>query len=231
MTDDAIVRCALWANELLRLDRLGPNRSGYMLAETSTQVAELAAAMNVPAPVVRERLERGCSVFVALSRTDAVAAWLWVSTAQERAEPLCMDLHFAPDECYCWNAGALPQHRGHGLFTALLRYAGWRMAQEGCRWMWGGIIDSNLASQRSNAAAGFRPVLCVNAILEPPPTRLHVRPADYADERLVERALRVLGDDAGGAGALGSRTTEYAITGRPQPDGRVAAALRGNPDA
>jgi GNAT superfamily N-acetyltransferase len=187
-----VTRGAMWVLKLQRLDRLGPNSSGYMLAETSMEVAELAAAMEAPASVIRERLERGCRVFVAWSRADAVAAWLWVSTGQERADPLRMDLRFAPDECYGWDAGALPRHRGHGLFTALLRYAGRRMAQEGYRWMWGGILDSNLASRHSCVAAGFRPVLRVTAILEPPPTRIESWPADYADEDLVERALRVL---------------------------------------
>jgi GNAT superfamily N-acetyltransferase len=231
MNDDD-VRCGMWANDLRLLDRLGPNRSGYMFAETSTQVAELAAAMNVPAPVVRERLERGCRVFVARSRTDAVAAWLWVSTAQERAEPLCMDLHFAPDECYGWNAGTLPQHRGHGLFTALLRYAGWRMAQQGCRWMWGGILDSNLASRRSCIGAGFRPILRLTAVHEPQPTRIECWPADYADERLVERALHVLGDHTDGSCSFGRPTTEHTITGRPLAlAGPVAAAMQGKHDA
>jgi hypothetical protein len=61
--------------------------------------------------------------------------------------------------------------------------------------MWGGIEDSNLASRHSCVAAGFRPVLRLTAVHEPPPTRLHVRPADYADEAVVERALRVLGDE------------------------------------
>lgn len=86
------------------------------------------------------------------------------------------------------------------------------MAQEGYQLMWGGILDSNLASRYSCVAAGFRPVLRLTAIHERPPTRRHVRPADYADERLVERALRVL--------AIPATTTPSEAR-----NGMVAAAL------
>jgi hypothetical protein len=67
------------------------------------------------------------------------------------------------------------------------------MAHEGRRWMWNGIEDSNVASRRAHMAAGFRPVLRLTAIHEPPPTRLRVRPADYADPELVRRGRLVLG--------------------------------------
>jgi ribosomal protein S18 acetylase RimI-like enzyme len=203
-----IVHGALWANDLQRLGRPDPNRGDYVLMETRWRVADLAGAMEVPASVVRERLERGCRAFVARSRVGGVAAWMWVSTGQEWAPPLRQGLRFAPDECYAWNGGTLPEHRGRGLLTALLRFAGWRMARNGHRLMWAGIEDSNLASQRSSVAAGFRAVLRLTAIHEPPPTRLHVRPADYADERLVERALRALGGER-------PHIVEYAAKARP----------------
>jgi hypothetical protein len=219
-----VMNAGLWANELDRLEPLGPRRCDYVLEETSPCVADLAAAMEIPASEVRERLDRGSRVFVARSRGGAIAAWLWVSTGEEWAPPLRQHLRFAADECYGWDASALPQHRGRGLFTALLRYGGWRMAREGYRWMWGGILDSNLASRHSCVGAGFRPVLRITAVLEPPPTRIECWPADYADERLVERARRVLG-----ARELDRRTTEDAITGRPlEPVGTAAAALGGN---
>ena len=194
MTEDAVVLCALWANELERLEPLGPRRSDYVLTEPSRRVAEpLAAAMGVNAPVVSERLERGCRAFVARACADTVVAWLWVSTGQEWAPPLRQVLRFAPDQCYGWNAGTLPAHRSRGLLTALLRHAGWRMAQEGYRLMWNGILDDNLPSRRAHASAGFRPVLRLTARHEPPPTRLQAWPADHADEAVVERAREVVG--------------------------------------
>jgi hypothetical protein len=189
----AIMHGALWANDLARLQRLDPNHGNYQLTETHERVAELADTMDIPASGVRERLERGCHAFVARTGSDSVAAWLWVSTGGEWAPPLHQDLRFAPDECYGWDVHVLPQYRDGGLCTDLLRYAGWQMAQQGYHWMWNGIKDSNLVSQRAHVAAGFRPVLHVTAVHEPPPTRLHVRPTDYADERLVERACRQLG--------------------------------------
>jgi hypothetical protein len=180
-------------NDVQRLGRLDPTPGDYVLTETRTRTAELAAAMQVPAFVVRERLKRGCRAFVAWARNDTVVSWVWVSTVREWAPPLRQDLVFADDEAYSWDSGTLPPHRGLGLFTALLRLACWRLAEAGRRWVWGGIEDSNLASQRACTAAGYRPVLRLTAVHEPSPTQLSLRPADHAGPELVRRARRVLG--------------------------------------
>jgi hypothetical protein len=66
------------------------------------------------------------------------------------------------------------------------------MAESGMRTMWNGIHDDNLPSQRAHARAGFRPVLRVTAVLEPPPGRLRIWVAGYADERLVVRTRQML---------------------------------------
>jgi GNAT superfamily N-acetyltransferase len=196
MSDD-VLRAALWALDLTRLAEPSEPNGGYALAEVRGGVpaVHLTAASGLGDHEVSERLWRGARAWACWHRPEAdLAAWLWVSTGREWAPPLRQDLHFAPDECYGWNAGTLPEHRGRGLFTILLQHAGWRMHQAGHRLMWGGIEDSNLASRRANMAAGFRPILRLLAVHEPPPTRLHVWPADYADERLVERARRMLGN-------------------------------------
>jgi hypothetical protein len=87
--------------------------------------------------------------------------------------------------------------------------------------MWGGILDGNRASQRATAAAGFRPILRVTAVHEPQATRLRVRPADYADERLIERARGLFG------GELACRpTTEHAVTGWQQSNESEVQAWR-----
>jgi hypothetical protein len=190
----SVDRGALWANVLRRLPRPEPHCGDYALVELRecAGIDVLARGMEVGASVVRRRLERGCPTFVACYPDGRVASWLWLSTGREWAPPLRQDLHFAPDECYGWDAGTVPQHRGRGLFTGLLRFAGWRMAQEGHRLMWGGILDANLASQRANVAAGTRPILRLTAIHDPEPTRLRVRRVDYADPELVLRARRIL---------------------------------------
>jgi GNAT superfamily N-acetyltransferase len=195
MSDDAIVRCALWENDLTRLRRARPSCGQYVLVEVLPEglASRLAAAMAVEEREVQGRLERGCRAFAAWDWPDEVVSWLWVSMGEEWAPPLHQHFRFAEGDCYGWNAGTLEHHRGRGLFTGLLEHAGWQMAREGCHTMWNGILDGNLPSQRAHAAAGFRPVLRVTAINQPPPTRLFVRPADYADERLVERARRLLG--------------------------------------
>ncbi|HEY7202084.1 MAG TPA: hypothetical protein VIC57_17825 [Candidatus Dormibacteraeota bacterium] len=190
----AIVRGALWAVDLSRIAPLEHDCSDFTLIEVRSErlVVHLARAMCLEIGAVHERLERGSRAFAAMSRRGEVAAWLWVSTGQEWALPLRRTFRFQPDECYGWNAGTQERHRGRGLFTGLLRFAGWRMAQEGVRWLWGGILDDNLASQRANAAAGSRPILRLTASFDTKPGRLWTRRVDYADPELVARARRLL---------------------------------------
>ena len=195
--NDSIVRAAFWANILARICRPQSSCGEYVLVEVRPDrlASHLAAAMAVEDREVLDRLERGGRVFAAWDWRDEVVGWLWVSTGTEWAPPLRRNLQLPEGDCYGWDAGTREGHRGRGLFPALLEFAGWHMAQEGCHTMWGGILDSNLASQRASAAAGNRPILRLVAHHEPPPTRILAWPADYADERLVERARRLLGDE------------------------------------
>jgi hypothetical protein len=189
-----LVRCALWANDLTRLRQPRHFRGDYALVEVLPALASrLAAAMAVAEREVLDRLGRGCRAFAVEYWREEVASWLWVSTGEEWATPLRRFFRFDDGECYGWNAGTLERHRGRGLCTALLELAGWRMAREGRHTMWNGVLDGNLPSQRAHAGAGFRPVLRLAVLHEPPPTRIVSWPADYADERLVERARGVLG--------------------------------------
>ena len=195
--NDAVVRCALWGNDLTRLRQpYSPSREYVFVEVRPARLApQLARAMAVEEQHVIDRLERGCRAFAWDWRAEIVS-WLWVSTNEEWAPPLRRTLRLSEGDCYGWNAGTLECHRGRGLFTSLLEHADWRMAREGCQTMWNGILDGNLPSQRAHASAGFRPVLRLVAHHEPPPTRIQSWPADYADERLVERALWVLGTPA-----------------------------------
>ena len=186
--DPAVVRCALWANDLRRLPQpLDEGVGGYCVAEADcSAVPDLACVIEADQAVVAARFQRGARAWVARTADGSIAAWLWVSTGREWAAPLGRWLHLADDECYGWEAGTLPEHRGRGLFTALLLASGRAMAAEGKRVMWGGIHDHNLASQRANAAAGFRPVLHLQGC---PGGDMHPSPSTYADPRLVSRAL------------------------------------------
>ena len=188
-----IARGALWAGDLTRISCDEPGTPGYVLIEArAAWLLDEVAKVAGPAPVVRERVERGCRVWVAWAMdADEVAAWLWISTGSEWAPPLRHMLELG-DDCYGWDADTLPGHRGHGLFTGLLLAAGRRMAGEGHRLMWGGILDENVASQRANAAAGLRPVLHVVAVHDPAPTVLRTRRVEYADRRLADQARRLL---------------------------------------
>ena len=221
MNDD-VTRCGLWAaHDLTRRRQPLPSCGEYVLLEVLLDrlAGQLAGAMAVDERQVLGRLERGCRAFAARDWRDEVVSWLWVSTGQEWAQPLRRILRFAEGECYGWNAGTVEQHRGRGLFTALLEHAGWRMAEAGCHTMWGGILDSNLASQRANARAGLRPILRVVAHHDPPPTRILSWAADYADQRLVERARGVLGPPDWWQGLLTKPAPGEA------PDGAAAAEL------
>jgi GNAT superfamily N-acetyltransferase len=143
---------------------------------------------------VRARLGRGCRAWAA-SLQGEVASWLWASVGAEYAWPLGRPIFFADDEVHGWDVGTVPEYRGLGLAPWLLQCAGWRLAREGYRVLWNGILDDNEPSQAAHANAGFRPVVRLTLS---PSGRLTVRPADYAPPRLVERARRILAPRAAG---------------------------------
>lgn len=187
-----VTRGALWAGELgdSVMCLVPPS---YQLREADAGDAEsLAAAAGLSPETVSDRFRRGSRPFVAV-HDGAVVAWIWTSRDEEYAPPLGVNFQFESDEAYGWGAGASPDHRGHGLFGALLRFTGQALACEGVRVMWGGILDSNLASQRSTAHAGWRPVLRTLALHVGNRPLLWCGPVRYADSRLVERAYVVVG--------------------------------------
>lgn len=199
MSGPRIVRGAYWA---LPLDWLRPPcpQGPYVIEEAYWPDAEqLAGAIGVSCDVVGDRFSRGARAWVAWylpapdGAREEVAAWLWTATGRHRDEPVRRDLFLAPDEAYGWGAGTLPEHRGCGLFPALLVTAGAELGREGHRLMWGGIHDGNLASRQACVRAGYRPVLRVSALLAGHHSLIHGRPVDYADPDLVRRARRMLG--------------------------------------
>lgn len=192
-----VIRGALWAHDLRRLRQSEGAWAQNDLMELDRVPLELARSMDLDEIEVRDRLARGCRVFVAWPGPHGAASWLWVTDGAEYAPPLRRMLRVPEGACYGFGAGTLEGLRGRGLFTGLLEHVSRRMAEEGCDTMWCGILDQNLPSQRAFAAAGFRPVLRLAAVHEPPPGWLWTWAADYADRRLVGRASDLLGSEAG----------------------------------
>lgn len=190
-----VVRGALWVNDLAQLPPQAQRVGSYALGEVDDGVrtAHLVAVAGLPPGEVEARLAGGCRVFAAWHwPSGQLSAWTWVSTGEQWVTVTQLTYRFADDECYGWNADVLPEHRGHALFTAVLRFAGRRMNEHGCRFMWAGALDSKLDSQRSLAAAGFRPILHHDVYLDPPPTRLRLRCVEYADPRMADRAHSII---------------------------------------
>lgn len=188
----AILRGALWVNDLSRLGEPPESGGAYAIAEVQGGHlgAHLADAAGLAESEVRERFARGARAWACWHRPEAdLAAWLWVSTGSAWAPPLHRELRFADDECYGWGAGVRSDHRGHRLFARLLRHVGAQMRREGYRYQWGGIEDRNAPSRRANIEAGFVPVLHVVRELG----ELRTVPVVYADPELVARARRMLG--------------------------------------
>lgn len=186
---------ALWANDLRRLRRPEMRCDGYVPVEIKAGwlIDELAKSSGVGEAEVRQHLALGGRAFGLWAfQADELAAWMWVTTANAWAPPLRRTLSFQPDEVHGYSVGTLQAHRGQGLSADLLACVGWRMAEEGYRMMWNGILDANLASQRAHVAANFRPVLQVMAMHDPEPSRLLHWPVTYADPRLVERARLIV---------------------------------------
>lgn len=199
MSESRITRGALWAWDLTapRPDA-GVALDGYAIIDAAeVAVADLARAGGESEDEVKRRLYRGSRPLVAASPAGEIVAGTWLSWGQEWAPPIRRTFHLAPDEVYAWDAWTSPAHGGRGLFTALLRCAGHGSAEAGCRVLWGAIHDANCASQRACARAGYRPVLHLMSQPEVIGYRFDAWPVVYADERLVERARRIVNGGGG----------------------------------
>ena len=189
------VHGALWVNDLFHLPPAQDEKDGYVLAMVGegSAVAYFTKAAGLTEAVYAERLAEGHRAYAAWQRPSGnLAGWCWAMPGPGAvyAPPIEAMLHFSADECYGFEAEVSPAHRGHRLFAKLLQHAGRHMAEQGRRWMWGGILDANMASRCSCAAAGFQPILHVR--FQPVTQRLRTRPVEYADDRLVRRARETL---------------------------------------
>ena len=152
----------------------------------------LAAAKDVAEAEVADRRRRGCRVIAAWSGGE-LASYCWLSTRRQHVGELARVLVLAEGETYVWDCATLPRFRGRGLYTHLLRTIVATLAAEGQRRLWIGTAETNEASLRAFASAGFRPAITMTALrLAGHGFVVRFRGADGAGRDLVAAARRLL---------------------------------------
>jgi hypothetical protein len=89
---------------------------------------------------------------------ERLAAYGWVSFAEEWVGELRLELRLQPGEAYIWDCATLPEFRQKGLYSALLVFIVNELRGETASRFWIGADLDNLPSQKGIARAGFRPV-------------------------------------------------------------------------
>jgi ribosomal protein S18 acetylase RimI-like enzyme len=159
---------------------------------------ELAGAMGLGGSTdVRRRFEGGRRCYAARSQ-GALAAYGWVSFAEEDVGGLGLHLRFLPGEAYIWDCATAPFFRRKGLYAALLGYMLAELRAEGLRRVWIGADYHNQPSQAGIARAGFAVVADLVAAPAAPGERrrrawLQGRPG-VQREMIVEARRVYLGD-------------------------------------
>jgi len=166
--------------------------SPAVLAEaTAVRAPELSVAMGCSRLHVEERLQRGTRCFTASIDGD-IAAYGWVSPGSELIGELERQIHLGPREAYIWDCLTLPNHRGRGLYTGLLRLMVATLSEEGFGRIWIGAALSNRPSIRGFEEAGFRPALGVVYLRVGSWSCLYTHRFRGAPEEMAEEARRVL---------------------------------------
>jgi ribosomal protein S18 acetylase RimI-like enzyme len=186
-------RGVLWAIDLPATGAAPVPPDGVRLAEAgAADHAALAVAMGVPEAEVAGRREQACRALVAWSG-DELAAYCWLSTGRQRVGELARELVLPDGDAYVWDCATLPQFRGRGLYTLLLREMVRTLGAEGQRRIWIGASAANAASHRAFASAGFRPAIAMTALrLAGRGLIVRFRGAPGADPDLVADARRAL---------------------------------------
>jgi GNAT superfamily N-acetyltransferase len=199
MTSDMVAARAaedgtLWALEPGRgLPPPCPARVEVVFGEVGTaEVAELAAAMNLPGPEpIEQRLENGRRCFT-LRADGRIVSYGWVTHGAESVGELERQFNLEGDEAYIWDCGTRPEMRGQRCYSALLSQIVCQLHQEGVSRIWIGSGRQNKASIRGFANAGFRPVIECDYRRYYRLTLLWVRPVAGASSGLVAAAHRIL---------------------------------------
>jgi hypothetical protein len=177
-------------------------------------VPALAAAMGSHATEVCQRFETGRSCYTAWVEGQ-LAAYGWVSFAEEYIGELNLRLRLIPGEAYVWDCATLPAFRQKRLFSALLVYIVRELQAEPLCRAWIGANLDNVASQRGIGRAGFHRVadLVVARALALRLVWVQGRPG--VPESLVAEARRAFLGDRDRAWLAALSSAQSALMGRP----------------
>jgi len=176
----------LWAADLapsgpplLSVEEIDPSRS---------QLIE--AAMDHEADLVAPRFARGCRCFAVIV-DGGVAGYGWLSIGPEWIGELQLEITPRSGEGYVWNCATIPEHRGKGIFRALLVGISEIARQEGVKRLWIGSVA--IPGERAVGQSGFRPAFHFRTIKFSGLQLMTVRESSHADPDLISSARDVLG--------------------------------------
>jgi len=87
-----------------------------------------------------------------------LTAFGWVSVEEEHIGELNLRIKLLPGEAYVWDCETAPDHRGKGLYSALLIYILNELRTQNITRAWIGADLDNIPSQKGIARAGFHHV-------------------------------------------------------------------------
>jgi ribosomal protein S18 acetylase RimI-like enzyme len=155
-------------------------------------LADLAAAMNLPTPApIQQRLQGNRRCF-SLKAAGQIITYGWVTFGVERVGELERQFHLHDDEAYIWDCGTVPAWRGQRGYSALLSQIIYRLHAEGIPRIWIGASRQNQPSIQGFANAGFQPVIDLAYRRFFRLTLLWFRVAPNAVPALVSAAYRIL---------------------------------------
>lgn len=149
----------------------------------------IAAAMGKEGDLVARRLARGCRCFGAWLG-PSIIAYGWLSAESEWIGELGLEISPVLGEAYVWNCVTVPDHRGKGMFRALLLRMAEQLKREGLARLWIGSIDG--VGEKAIAGAGFIPVLRFRGVSIGGLRWLQVSAAEDAEAGLISAARGVL---------------------------------------
>lgn len=91
-----------------------------------------------------------------------VLAYGWIARVGDQVDDLGFSLEMPPGEGWIYDCATIPEARGRGLYTALLRAMRAEFPARGLEHGWIGTEPRNWASQRGIARAGFQKVADVD---------------------------------------------------------------------
>src|SRR3989449_8626818 len=137
----------------------------------------MEAAMGNEADLVAPRFARGCRCFAVIV-DGGVAGYGWLSIGPEWIGELQLEITPRSGEGYVWNCATIPEHRGKGIFRALLVGISEIARQEGVKRLWIGSVA--IPGERAVGQSGFRPAFHFRTIKFSGLQLMTVRESSYA---------------------------------------------------